>query len=202
MAKDDEENGAKKETGTGAGEERKQKRLLEDFQVEIDPEKIDEAVRSIADQVRQAVDQGRFTKVRIKYRGKALMPDIPLAVFVATEAVTFWYAGLLRALVVNLGVRTVIEVELIHDAVGKVAQGNELFLAGEVDAAEELYREALRMKRDHPEALYHLGVLLRVTGRRKEALECFEKVAELPGHALQEKALDALERMSRVPRSL
>lgn len=189
----------------GAGKEKRGERprsRLEDFQVEIDPERIDEAVRSIADQVRQAVDQGRYTKVRIKYRGKPLMPDIPLAVFVATEAVTFWYAGLLRALVVNLGARTIIEVELIHDAVGKVEEGKELFLAGEVDAAEDKYREALRMKRDHPDALYHLGVLLRVTGRRKEAIECFEKVADLPGHALQEKALEALDRMSRGPRSL
>ncbi len=181
---------------------RKQRRLLEDFQVEIDPERIDEAVRSIADQVRQAADQARYTKVRIKYRGKALMPDIPLAVFVATEAVTFWYAGLLRALVVNLGVRTVIEVELIHDADGKVEEGKEHYLAGEVEEAEDIYREALRMKKDHPEALYHLGVLLRVTGRRKESIECFEKVAELPGHPLQEKALDALDRMSRGPRTL
>ena len=191
------------ETGEGAETEgNRARKLLEDFQVEIDPERIDEAVRNLGEQVRRAVDQGRYTKVRISYKDRPLMPDIPLGVFLATEAVTFWYAGILRALVVNLGVRTLITVEFIHDADGKEEEGKEHYLAGEVEQAEQLYREALRMKSDHPEALYHLGVLLRVTGRRSEAIECFERVADMIEHPLQEKALDALDRMSRGSRTL
>ena len=175
---------------------------LDDLRIEIDPERIDEAVKSLAEQVRRLVDQGRYTKVRIKYRGKPLLPDIPMGVFLATEAVTFWYAGILRALVVNLGARTIIEVELVHDADERVRQGIELFLDGEVDAAEARYREALKMKADDASALYNLGVLLRVTGRRDEALRCFEKAAATPGHADAPKAQEALEKMRRGPRTL
>ncbi len=171
------------------------------FRIEVDPDAIDEAVRSLAARVRELVDQGRYTKVRISYKGRPLMPDIPLGAFLATEAVTFWYAGLLRALVVNLGVRTFIEVELVHDAAQKVREGRELYMAGEADAAEERYREALRMKPGDPEALYHLGVLLRMTGRRKEALACFEQVAASK-HELAERAAEALDAMRRGPRAL
>jgi len=61
----------------------------------------------------------------------------------------------------------------------------------EIEAAEEKYREALRMKKDDGSALYNLGVLLRVTGRRDEALASFEKVAAMSGHPDAERASDA-----------
>lgn len=176
--------------------------LFEDFRLEIDPERVDDAVRTLGEQARKLVDQGRYTRVRLKYKGKPLMPDIPMGVFLATEAVTFWYTGLLKALVVNLGMRTVIEVEFIHNADEKVAEGIDLYMAGEVEEAEAKYREALRMKADDPAALYNLGVLLRVTGRRKEAMECFEKAAEAEGHPDAPRAEEALQRMKRGPRTL
>ena len=176
--------------------------IFENLKIEVDPERIDESVRNLTAQVRKLVDQGRYTKVRIKYKGKPLMKDIPLGVFVATEAVTFWYAGLLRALVVNLGVRTIIEVELIHDAEEKVAQGIALYMDGEVEAAEECYREALRMKQDDTAALYNLGVLLRVTGRRKDAIEALEKAALDKEHPDAARAQEVLDKLRRGPRTL
>ena len=159
-------------------------------------------MKTLTVRVRQMVDQGRYTKVRLKYKEKALLPDIPLTVFLATEAMTLWYAGVLRALLVNLGARAIIEVEFIHDAEEKVAEGVELYMAGEVEAAEAKYREALKMKNDDGAALYHLGVLLRVTGRRDEAISCFERVAEQKGHPEAERAADALSRLKRGPRTL
>jgi len=177
-------------------------KLFENFEVEFDPKQIDESMRALTVRVRQMVDQGRYTKVRLKYKEKALLPDIPLTVFLATEALTLWYAGVLRALLVNLGARAIIEVEFIHDAEEKVAEGVELYMAGEVDAAEEKYREALQMKNDDGAALYHLGVLLRVTGRRDEAIQCFEKVAAMKDHTEAERASDALSRLKRGPRTL
>ena len=178
------------------------RQIFERFNVEIDPDQIDESVRTLTEKIRRLMEQGRYTKVRIKYKGKPLMPDIPLGVFVATEAITFWYAGLLRALVVNLGARTVIEVELIHDADERVEEGRAMFLEGEVDAAEERYREALQMAPDHTGALYSLGILLRVTGRRDEALELLRKAAEDTDSPDGQKAQEALERMERGPRTL
>lgn len=172
------------------------------FRIEVDPDAIDESVGRLTDRVRSMVEHGRYTKVRIKYKGKPLIRDIPLGVFLATEAVTFWYAGLLKALVVNLGARTFIEVEFIHEADEKVAEGIELFMAGEVDAAEACYRDALKKKPGDAAALYNLGILLRVTGRRKEAMECLEQAAETEGFVDADKARDALERMRKGPRKL
>jgi len=172
------------------------------FRIEVDPERVDEAVRTLAERARTLFDQGRYTRIRVKYKGKPLIRDIPLGVFLATEAVTFWYGGLLSALVVNLGARAILEVELVHDADERVREGVDLFLAGEVDAAEEKFREALRMKPGDPAASYHLGILLRVTGRRDEAIACLEVAAAAKDFVDAEKAREALERLRRGPRAL
>ena len=175
---------------------------FDSFRIEVDPEQIDESVKRLTEKVRTFVEHGRYTKVRIKYKGRPILRYIPLGVFLATEAVTFWYAGLLKALVVNLGARTFIEVEFIHEADEKVREGIDLFMAGEVEAAEAVYREALRMKADDAAALYNMGILLRVTGRRKEAMECLEKAAADEGFVDREKAREALDKMKRGPRNL
>lgn len=197
-----EEAGRRKRRESPFGGDFDPRTLLDGFKIEVDPERIDESVRNLTTKVRELVDQGRYTKVRIKYKGKPLMKDIPLGVFVATEAITFWYAGLLRALVVNLGVRTVIEVELVHDATEKVEEGIARYMDGEVEEAEALYREALRMKPGDPAALYNLGVLLRVTGRRKEAIEALEKAAAATDHPDAPRAREVLEKLKRGPRTL
>ena len=62
------------------------KYLFEDFRIDIDPDKIDESVKALQERLKRMVDQGRYTKVRLKYKGKALMPDIPFGIFMATEA--------------------------------------------------------------------------------------------------------------------
>ena len=182
--------------------QRQFKNPFEGFRLEVDPDAVDESVRNLTKKVRELVDQGRYTKVRISYKGKPLLRDIPMGVFLATEAVTFWWAGILSALVVNLGARTIIDVEFIHDAEGRVKEGQEAWMAGDVDLAEERYREALRMKPDHSGALYHLGILLRVTGHRDEALECLERAAADEGFEDREKARKAVEKMKRGDRTL
>jgi len=178
------------------------KYLFEDFRIDIDPDKIDESVKALQERLRRMVDQGRYTKVRLKYKGKPLMPDIPFGIFIATEAASFWYAGLFRALVVNLGVKTFIEVELVHQADERTKEGIDLYMNGDIDAAEEKYREALKMKPGDTSALYNLGILLRVTGRRDEALRCLEQAAEGGAHPDAARAKEALEKMSRGPRTL
>ena len=119
---DEPQNEANGEKTENERERKAPRSLFDDFRLEVDPERVDEAVRALSQRVRRLVDQGRYTKVRIKYKGRPLMPDIPMGVFVATEAVTFWYVGILKALVVNLGVRTFIDVEFVHDAHQKAAE--------------------------------------------------------------------------------
>ena len=130
------------------------------------------------------------------------MPDLPLGVFLAAEAATFWYGGLLRALAVNLGMRAIIEVELIHNADEKVQEGCALYQQGEVEDAEACFREALSMRSDDPSANYHLGVLLRVIGRRDEAIEHLQIAAAAEGYENAEKAQEALDKMHRGKRTL
>jgi tetratricopeptide (TPR) repeat protein len=170
-------------------------RIAHQVVVEIDPAHIDESVQILTEKVRNLVGQGRYTKVRVKYKGKPLMPDIPMGVFLAAEAVTFWYSGLLRALVVNLGVRTLLEVELIHDADEKVAQGVQQFMDGDVDEAERCYRDALAIKPDDTSALVNLGILLRVTGRQAEAIDVLTQAAADTQHPDSERARIALEKI-------
>lgn len=175
--------------------------IFEDFKVEIDPERIDEAVRQLGERTKAMVEQGRHLKVRLKYKGRPLMPDVPLPVFAAAEVAGLWTLGLMQALVFNLGAKAFLEVEFIHEATERVAEGQKLYQEGEVEAAEAKYREALRMKPGDTAALYHLGVLLRVTGRKDEARECFAKAAEDVAHADGVRAAEALERLDR-PKSL
>jgi len=170
---------------------------FEAFKVEIDPDRIDESVRALTDRLAQLVEQGRHVKVRLKYRGRPLMKDIPLSVVAAAQIAGFWYAGIMQALVVNLGVKALLEVEFIHEADELVIEGQQRFGEGEVEAAEALYREALRMKPGDAAAHYNLGVLCRVTGRRDEAVANFEKAAAVPGHPDAARAADALDRLRR-----
>ncbi|MCK6525026.1 tetratricopeptide repeat protein [Myxococcota bacterium] len=177
--------------------ERQARELFERFRLDIDPEKIDETVRELGERVRALVDQGRYTKVRVLYKGKPLAPDIPMGLFLAGEVASFWWAGPLRAVVMNLGVKSFVEVVLVHEADGVVRQGVELFMNGEVEDAEARYREALRMKPGDTAALYNLGVLLRVTGRKDEALKALQQAAKDEEHPDGAKARETLGRMQR-----
>lgn len=172
------------------------------FTWKIDPDAIDESVQKMLANARRLWNDSRYTKVRVKYKGRPILPEIPLAALLAAEGVSLWLAGPLRLLVVNLGVKVFVEVELVHEASERVRDGQELFAQGEVDAAEAKYREALEMKPDDGAALYNLAVLLRVTGRRDEALAAFEKVSGMVDHPDQPRALEALERMRRGGRTI
>ena len=172
------------------------------FHFELDPEKIEESVKSIGDRARQLALDSTHTKVRIKYKGKQLGSDFPLAVFIAAEAATFWYGGIIRALLMNLGMKTLLEVEFIHHTDEKVDEGRALYEEGEIDAAEKCYREALEIRSDDAAANYHLGVLLRVTGRRNEAIERLERAASDPKFRYSEKAQKAVDKMRQGKRTL
>ena len=61
-------------------------------------------------------------------------------------------------------------------------RGFDAYQAGRFGDAEAAYREALKISPDHPEALMHLGVVLRRLGRLDEAVDCLQRAAEVaPG---------------------
>lgn len=153
------------------------------FKLEIDPDRIEETLRQLRDQVRSSFTAGRYTKVRLSFRGKPVGPDIPLAVLLAGEGAAFWLISPLGALLVNLGAKAVLDVEFIHEADELVREGLALYLDGEVEAAEAKYREALARRPDDPSALYNLAVLLRVSGRKDEARQHLHRAAAgMEGH--------------------
>ncbi|MEZ4319259.1 MAG: hypothetical protein R3F61_17230 [Myxococcota bacterium] len=176
---------------------------FESFKVEIDPERIDDTLERIRERVRDSFAAGRYTKVRLSYRGRAVLPDIPLAVFLATEGVAFWLISPLPALLVNLGAKAVLDVEFVHEADELVQEGLALYLDGEVEAAESKYREALERREDDPSALYNLGTLLRVSGRKEEALRVLRRAAMGPeGHPDVVRAAEAVQRLENPTKRL
>jgi tetratricopeptide (TPR) repeat protein len=190
------------------GEDRR--RPFQGFRVEVDPEDVDAAVKRLREGVKELSGQlsgsfaaGRYTKVRISYKGRALLPDLPLAIFLATEGVAFWLISPLPALLINLGAKALLEVEFVHEADELVQEGLSLYLDGELEEAEARYREALRRRPNDPAALYNLGTLLRVTGRRDEAIATLRKAAMgAEGHPDVVRASEALDRLTTPKRTL
>src|SRR5438128_1863756 len=83
----------------------------------------------LRDDVVTWANKGRYTKVRFKFRGKQLLPDIPLAAFMAAQGLTFYWGGILRALVFNLAGKAVFDVEMINDSEKRLARGKEYLLS-------------------------------------------------------------------------
>ena len=166
------------------------------FSFEIDPDRIEDTLAKLRDRVRESFVSGRYTKVRLSYRGKVLGPDIPLAVFLAGEGVAFWLLTPLAALLVNLGAKAILDVEFVHEADELVQEGLSAYLDGDLAVAERKYREALDRRPDDPSALYNLGTLLRVSGRKDEAREILRKAAMGPeGNPDVKRAAEALEKL-------
>ncbi|MCO4771915.1 MAG: tetratricopeptide repeat protein [Deltaproteobacteria bacterium] len=165
------------------------------FRIDLDPEKVEQTLQELADRVRKQYERHRYSKVRLSYKGRQLVDDLPIAVFLASEAASFWWLGPLRLLLVNFGMRSFLDVELVNEADDHISRGNAHYLDGEVEEAELAYREALVMRPGDPSALYHLGVLLRVTGRKEEAITTLEEAARWGDHPDAEKANQLLIKM-------
>jgi tetratricopeptide (TPR) repeat protein len=142
---------------------------------EIDPKRLEEGLKKLQGEVVHWANKGRYTRVRFKFRGKQLLPDLPLAAVVAAEGLTFYWGGILRVLIANVVGGSVFQVELVNDAEKQVQAGKEALLSGDVDQALALFREAVAMNRDMASAHLNVGVALKLKGDREGALEAFEK---------------------------
>lgn len=134
------------------------------FPIEIDPRAVEATLNKVKGELVHWANKGRYTKVRFKFRGKQLLPDLPLAAVAAAEGLTFYWGGILRALLFNVAGRTVLDVELVNDSEKKVQKGKEELLSGNLDAAMALFREAIAMDRDNAQAHLNLGVSLKLKG--------------------------------------
>lgn len=146
---------------------------------EIDPKRVEEGLKKLQGEVVHWANKGRYTKVRFKFRGKQLLPDLPIAAVVAAEGLSFYWGGILRSLIANVVGKTVLQVEFVNDADKRVQAGKEALLSGDVDQALALFREALAMDRDNAQAHLNVGVALKLKGDRENALAAFEKAKAL-----------------------
>lgn len=148
------------------------------FGVEVEAGSLEKTLARVREELTHLVNKGRYTKVRFKLRGKPILPDLPVAAVVAAEAVTFWWAGLLRALLVTLGANTLLQVELVNDADREVARGKDALLAGDLEKAMEAFRKALEMDRANPSALLSLGIAHKLKGDLANARNFLEKAEQ------------------------
>ncbi|ATB35566.1 hypothetical protein CYFUS_000979 [Cystobacter fuscus] len=149
------------------------------FPFEIDPKRIEEGLNKLRGEVIHWANKGRYTKVRFKFRGKQLLPDLPIAAVAAAEGLTFYWGGILRALIVTVAGGSLLQVELVNDADKRVQAGKEALLAGDLDEALAAFREALAMDRDNGGAHLNVGVALKLKGDREGALAAFERARAL-----------------------
>ncbi len=149
------------------------------FPFEIDPKRIEEGLNKLRGEVVHWANKGRYTKVRFKFRGKQLLPDLPIAAVAAAEGLTFYWGGILRALLVTVAGGSLLQVELVNDADKRVQAGKEALLAGDLDEALAAFREALAMDRDNGGAHLNVGVALKLKGEREAALAAFERAKAL-----------------------
>jgi tetratricopeptide (TPR) repeat protein len=170
-----------------AGEDGKEDREAlptEPIVIEIDRqlERLDQVLEKVRGEVTYWAKKGVYTKVRFKFRGKPLLPDLPMAAFLAAEAATFWYTGLLRALVMNVGGRTLFDIELISDAEPHLARGQEHLLDGDVDEALEEFHRALAIDRNLASAHLNVGICKKLKGDKETARESFRQARDLDPH--------------------
>lgn len=148
---------------------------------EVDPKAVQASLATMGQELAKWARKGRFTKVRFKFRGKALLPDLPLGAVVAAEGLTFYWTGILRALVFNLAGRSVIDVELINDSEKKLAEGKEKLLSGDLDDALAAFRAAHQMDHDNPLVHLNLGIAFKLKGQLDDARAALGLAKSLAG---------------------
>jgi len=149
------------------------------FPIEIDPKRVEETLGKIREEVSHWAKKGRYTKVRFKWRGKKLLPDLPLVAVMAAEGATFYWGGILRALIFNLAGRAVFDVELVNDSEKRIQVGREALLSGDADKALALFQEARDMDRDNPNVHLNLGIVLKLKGDLAASRGALEKAQAL-----------------------
>lgn len=146
---------------------------------EIKTDRIEEGVRQVVKRIQYWYRQGIIRKVRLKYRGKALLPDIPLSYFMLVQAASFFLAGIVRALAINVGARIFFEVEIVNDAEQQLKRAKELYLDGELDEAIQTLEEVILLDEDCAEAYLYLGIIHKVKKDYESASRYFLRAQKL-----------------------
>jgi len=172
--------------------------LFDQFRVEVDPNDIDASLKELQEKIRQVANEGRYTKVRISYKGAPLCPDIPIGVLVAAEMAGLVFLGPLRAMMLTFNANAFLDIQLIHESSERTKKGKEHYDSGDLDLAEECFLEAIKMRLMDVEAHYHLGVLYRVQQKEGEAREHLTQAVNSNHPTWSAKAQHVLDKMDGI----
>lgn len=150
--------------------------------LEINTNKIDESIKQAVERVQYWYKQGIINKVRLKYKGKAILPDIPLSYFMLVQVATFFLTGVVRALAINLGAKVFFEVEMVNDAQELLKKARDLYLDGELDEALRLLEEVIDLDDRFSEAFLYMGIITKIKGDRDKASKYFLQAQKLDPH--------------------
>ena len=150
--------------------------------LEINTNKAEESIRQAVERVQYWYKQGVINKVRLKYKGKAILPDIPLSYFMLAQVATFFLTGVVRALAFNLGAKVFFEVEMINDAEEMLKKARDLYLDGELDEALRLLEEIIQLDGRYSEAYLYMGIINKIKGERGAAAKYFLQAQKLDPH--------------------
>jgi tetratricopeptide (TPR) repeat protein len=147
--------------------------------LEINTKRIEESIHSAVEKVQYWYQQGVIRKVRLKYRGKAILPDIPLSYFMLVQVATFFLTGVVRALAISLGTRIFFEIELVNDAENRLKRAKDLYLDGELDEAKKILDEVIRLDKNCAEAYLYLGIISKIQKDLEAASKYFQIARKL-----------------------
>jgi tetratricopeptide (TPR) repeat protein len=147
--------------------------------LEINTKRIDESIHNAVEKVQYWYQQGLIRKVRLKYRGKAILPDIPLSYFMLVQVATFFLTGVVRALAISLGTRIFFEIELVNDAENRLKRAKDLYLDGDLDEAKRILDEVLQLDKNSAEAYLYLGIISKIQKDFESAAKYFQQARKL-----------------------
>lgn len=147
--------------------------------LEINTEKIEDSIRQAVEKVQYWYRQGMIRKIRLKYKGEAILPDIPLSYFMLVQVATFFLTGVVRALAINLGTRVFFEVEMVNDAQELFKKARDLYLDGDLDEAVDLLEDVIQLDKKHAEAYLYLGIIHKIRKDSAEAAKYFHQAQKL-----------------------
>jgi len=150
--------------------------------LEINTNRIEESIKQTVDRVQYWYKQGIINKVRLKYKGKAILPDIPLSYFMLAQVATFFLTGVVRALAITIGTKVFFEIEMINDAEEMLKKARDLYLDGELDEAARLLHEVIELDDRYAEAFLYLGIINKIRGDQQAAMKYFQQAKKLDPH--------------------
>jgi len=147
--------------------------------LEINTNRIEESIHQAVEKIQYWYRQGMIRKIRLKYKGKAILPDIPLSYFLLVQVATFFLTGIVRALAISIGAKVFFEIELINDAEERLKRARDLYLEGELDEAAKLFQEVLDLDSRFAEAYLYLGIIHKIRKDPDAASKFFQQAHKL-----------------------